>query len=325
MSIITLKEAAQKPDLLTSGHRLCAGCAESIIVRQVLKAADAPTMITSATGCLEVATSIFPYTAWNVPWIHTAFENVAANASGMEAAWKGMRRKKKGPLAKYEDLNIIAIAGDGGTYDIGLQALSGALERGHDFTYLLVDNEAYMNTGIQRSGGTPYAAQTTTSPAGDVIPGKSEWKKPIDEIVIAHEIPYVATISPAWPLDVMRKSQAAFMVKGPAFLHAISPCTRGWRYDPSKTIQIARLAVQTCVFPLYECRREDGRPVYRLSAPSLAIAKRPDSKKPVEEFLGVQGRFRHLFRPTKRDDMLRFYQENVDIRWEILLEKAGLS
>jgi pyruvate ferredoxin oxidoreductase beta subunit len=281
-------------------------------------------MITTATGCLEVATSIYPYTAWNVPWIHIAFENAAANASGMEAAWRAMRRKNKGPLAKYEKLNVIAIAGDGGTYDIGFQALSGALERGHDFTYLLLDNEAYMNTGIQRSGGTPFAAQTTTSPAGKVIPGKREWKKPIDNIVIAHEIPYVATISPAWPLDAMNKARLAFLIEGPTFLHAITPCTRGWRYPQEKTIEISRLAVQTCIFPLYEVTREKGRPIYTLSGPSMAVARRPESKKPVEEFLKMQGRFRHLFRPETREDLLQYYQENVDNRWETLLKRGGI-
>ena len=324
MSDLTLREAAKKTDLLASGHRLCAGCDESIIVRMVLKAVRGPTMVTTATGCLEVATTIFPYTAWRLPWIHSAFENAAATASGMEAAWRAMRRKGKGPLAKYETLDIVAFAGDGGTYDIGLQALSGALERGHDFTYVLLDNEAYMNTGIQRSGGTPHAAATTTSPAGHVIPGKREWKKPIDEIVIAHGIPYVATMSAAWPMDVMRKARSAFEAEGPAFLHAIVPCTRGWRYPAEKTIEISRLAVQTCIFPLWECRLEEGRPVYKLSAASAAIARRPESKKPVEEYLKLQGRFRHLFRPERRDDIIDSIQAWVDHRWQMLLEKAGL-
>ena len=323
MSDLTLREAAKKPDYLAPGHRLCAGCDESIIARLVLKATRGPAMVTSATGCLEVATSIFPYTSWNLPWIHTAFENAAANASGIEAAWKAMRKKGKGPLAKYETLDIIAFAGDGGTYDIGFQALSGALERGHDFTYVLLDNEAYMNTGIQRSGGTPYAASTTTSPAGRIIPGKKEWKKPKAEIVIAQEIPYVATMSAAWPIDVMRKARQAFEVEGPAFLHAIVPCTRGWRYPPEKTIEVSRLAVQTCFFPLWECKLVKGRPTYKLSAASAAIAKRPESKKPVDEYLKIQGRFRHLYQ-QKREDIIESIQEWVDHRWQMLLEKVGL-
>jgi len=324
MSDLTLREAAKTPDLLAPGHRLCAGCDESIIARMVLKAVRGPTMVTSATGCLEVATTIFPYSAWNLPWIHSAFENAAATASGIEAAWKAMRKKGKGPLAKYDTLDVVAFAGDGGTYDIGIQALSGALERGHDFTYVLLDNEAYMNTGIQRSGGTPYAAATTTSPAGSVIPGKKEWKKPIDEIIIAHEIPYVATLSAAWPMDVMRKARRAFEAEGPAFLHAIVPCARGWRYPPEKTIEVSRLAVQTCFFPVWECRLEEGRPVYQLSAASRAIARRPESKKPVEEYLKIQGRFRHLFRPDRRGDIIDNIQAWVDHRWQLLMEKAGL-
>jgi pyruvate ferredoxin oxidoreductase beta subunit len=297
MSQITLKDTAKKNDGLAPGHRLCAGCDESLIVRMVLKATRGPTIATSATGCLEVATSIFPYTAWNIPWIHVAFENAAANASGIEAAWKAMRRKNKGPLAKYETLDVIAFAGDGGTYDIGLQALSGALERGHDFTYVLLDNEAYMNKG---------------------------WKKPIDDIVIAHGIPYLATLSASWPLDVIRKTRKALEVDGPAFLHAIAPCTRGWRYPTNKTIEVSRLAVQTCAFPLYECRFMDGRPVYDLSGPSRAISRRPETKKPVEEYLKIQGRYRHLFRPERRDDILNSIQAVVDHRWEILLEKVGV-
>jgi len=322
---LTLKQASQIKDTLVSGHRLCAGCAHPIIGRMIMKAsADMPTIVTNATGCLEVATTIFPYTSWNVPWLHNAFENVAANASGIEAAWKAQRRKGKGPLAKYEKLNIIAFGGDGGTYDIGLQALSGALERGHNFTYVLIDNEAYMNTGIQRSGGTPLAASTTTSPAGDVIPGKIQWKKPIVDIVVAHEIPYVATISPAYPQDVLDKARKAFSINGPKFLHAIIPCTRGWRYNTSETITIARLATQTCVFPLYEVERVDGRPVYKLSAPSAAIARRPESKKPVEEYLKAQGRFRHLFRPKENRQLIDAIQEGVDHRWELLLEKCGI-
>jgi len=321
---LTLKEAAQIPDRLVSGHRLCAGCAHPIIARLVMKASEGlPTIVTTATGCLEVATTIFPYTSWNVPWLHNAFENAAANAAGIEAAWRAQRRRGKGPLAGYEKLNVIAFGGDGGTYDIGLQALSGALERGHDFTYVLIDNEAYMNTGIQRSGGTPLSASTTTSPAGEVIPGKPQLKKPIDDIVVAHHIPYVATISPAYIQDALDKCRKAFSLEGPKFLHAIIPCTRGWRYPTSETVSIARLATQTCVFPLYEVELVEGRPVYRLSGPSAAIARRPESKKPVEEYLKTQGRFRHLFRPSKNQELLDRIQEGVDLRWELLLEKVG--
>ncbi len=325
MERLTLKDAAYIKDTLMSGHRLCAGCAHPIVGRMIMKAsADIPTIVTNATGCLEVATTIFPFTSWNVPWLHNAFENAAANASGIEATWRAQRRSGKGPLAKYENLNVIAFGGDGGTYDIGFQAISGAFERGHHFTYVLMDNEAYMNTGIQRSGGTPLAASTTTSPAGSVIKGKTQWKKPIDEIMIAHEIPYVATMSPAYPQDVLDKCRKAFSIEGPKFLHAFIPCTRGWRYPTADSVTLARLATQTCIFPLYEVTRENGRPVYKLSGASAAIARRPQSKKPVEEYLKGQGRFRHLFKPKEDKELLAAIQEGVDHRWQLLLEKCNL-
>jgi pyruvate ferredoxin oxidoreductase beta subunit len=325
MERLTLKDAAYIKDTLMSGHRLCAGCAHPIVGRMIMKAsADIPTIVTNATGCLEVATTIFPFTSWNVPWLHNAFENAAANASGIEATWRAQRRSGKGPLAKYENLNVIAFGGDGGTYDIGFQAISGAFERGHHFTYVLMDNEAYMNTGIQRSGGTPLAAATTTSPAGSVIKGKTQWKKPIDEIMIAHEIPYVATMSPAYPQDVLDKCRKAFSIEGPKFLHAFIPCTRGWKYPTEDSVMLARLATQTCIFPLYEVTREYGRPVYKLSGASAAIARRPQSKKPVEEYLKGQGRFRHLFKPEEDKELLAAIQEGVDHRWQLLLEKCNL-
>jgi len=188
----TTKDLAEKPEILMSGHRACAGCGPAIVYRQILKATRGPIIATNATGCMEVVSTIYPYTAWSIPFIHTAFENVAANAAGIETALKAL--KKKGQL-KYDHVDVIAFAGDGGTYDIGIQALSGAAERGHDFLYVLYDNEAYMNTGIQRSGGTPHGAWTTTSPAGRVIPGKPEYKKPIADIMVAHDIP--CTLS-AW-------------------------------------------------------------------------------------------------------------------------------
>ncbi|MCK4595664.1 pyruvate ferredoxin oxidoreductase, partial [candidate division WOR-3 bacterium] len=233
----TAKEIVEKPELFTAGHRACAGCGPAIALRQIMKATRGPTIVTNATGCMEVVSTIYPYTAWKVPWIHTAFENVAANASGIEAALKVMKRKGR---LKHEHVDVIAFAGDGGTFDIGIQALSGAVERGHDFLYVLYDNEAYMNTGIQRSGGTPHGASTTTSPAGRVIPGKTQFKKPIADIIVAHEIPYVATASIAYWQDILSKARKSLEVEGPAFMHVFAPCPRGWRYNTSKTIEIAR-------------------------------------------------------------------------------------
>jgi pyruvate ferredoxin oxidoreductase beta subunit len=314
----TAKEIAEKTDLFMSGHRACAGCGAAIVIRLVMKAVRGPTIVTSATGCMEVVSTIYPYTAWDVPWLHTAFENVAANASGIEAAIKVLKRK--GKIIRDKQIDVIAFAGDGGTYDIGIQALSGAAERGHDFLYVLYDNEAYMNTGIQRSGGTPHGAATTTSPAGTVIPGNPQYKKPIADIMVAHRIPYVATASPYYWEDLITKARRGIEVNGPAFLHALAPCPRGWRYETSKSMEIARLAVETCIFPLWELINGE----YRLSAPSKAIALNHEKKKPVKEYLKTQGRFRHLFTP-KFEKVIDEIQRVTDEGWQSLLMKCGMT
>ncbi|MFB0567595.1 MAG: thiamine pyrophosphate-dependent enzyme [Candidatus Bathyarchaeia archaeon] len=313
----TAKQIAEKPELFMSGHRACAGCAPATVHRLILKAVRGPTIATNSTGCMEVTSTIYPFTAWKIPWIHTAFENSAANASGIESALKIM--KKKGRL-KYEHVDVIAFGGDGGTFDIGIQALSGAVERGHDFLYVLYDNEAYMNTGIQRSGGTPFGAWTTTSPAGRKIPGKPQLKKPIADIMVAHEMPYVATAAPAHWIDLIKKVRKGLEVEGPAFLHVIAPCPRGWRSDPSKSIEISRLAVETCVFPLWEAVGGE----YNLSAPSKAMALKPERKKVVEEYLKTQGRFRHLFTP-EFESLIGKIQEIVDKRWQKLLKRCEMT
>ncbi len=313
----TAKEIVEKPDLFISGHRACAGCASATVLRLIMKAVRGPTIVTNATGCMEVVSTIYPYTSWAVPWIHTAFENAAANAAGIDAAIKALKRKGR---MKHEHIDIIALAGDGGTYDIGIQALSGAAERGHDFLFVLYDNEAYMNTGIQRSGGTPLGAATTTSPAGEVIPGKLEPKKPITEIMVAHEIPYVATASPYYWRDLISKVRRGLEVNGPAFLHVLAPCPRGWRSDPARSIELSRLAVETCIFPLWEAVNGE----HQLSAPSKVIALSPQKKKPVKEYLQLQGRFRHLFTP-KFEKILDKVQEITDMRWQKLLKKCGMA
>lgn len=313
----TAKEIVEKPDLFIPGHRACAGCVSATVLRLIMKAVRGPTIVTNATGCMEVVSTIYPYTSWAVPWIHTAFENAAANAAGIDAAIKALKRKGR---MKHEHIDIIALAGDGGTYDIGIQALSGAAERGHDFLFVLYDNEAYMNTGIQRSGGTPLGASTTTSPAGEVIPGKLEPKKPITEIMVAHEIPYVATASPYYWRDLILKVRRGLEVNGPAFLHVLAPCPRGWRSDPARSIELSRLAVETCIFPLWEAINGERQ----LSAPSKVIALSPQKKKSVKEYLQLQGRFRHLFTP-KFEKMLDKIQQITDIRWQRLLEKCGMA
>ncbi|XES77892.1 MAG: thiamine pyrophosphate-dependent enzyme [Candidatus Bathyarchaeia archaeon] len=309
----TAKEIAEKPDLFLPGHRACAGCGPANALRMIMKATRGPTIVTEATGCMEVVSSIYPYTSWAVPWLHTAFETSAANASGIDAALRIL--KQKGKLQEHVD--VIAIAGDGGTFDIGLQALSGAVERGHDFLFVLYDNEGYMNTGIQRSGGTPMGAATTTTPAGSVMPGKLQHKKPIADIMVAHNMEYVASATPYYWKDMLQKVRKGLEVEGPAFLHVFAPCPRGWRSESAKSIEYEKLAVESCVFPLYEV--VNGQ--YTLSTPSKLISLAPQKKRPVTDYLKGQGRYRHLFNP-KNKYVLDEIQRWTDERWTILLKKA---
>ncbi len=291
---------------LAPGHRACQGCGEVLALRQIMKALGSNVIVVSATGCMEIISSAYPQSAWRVPWLHVAFENAAAVASGVEAAHKAMIRK-----GRIDDKNttFLAIAGDGGTADIGIQALSGALERGHNFVYVCLDNEAYMNTGIQRSSSTPYGAGTTTSPPGKKSIGQQTWKKNMPAIVAAHDIPYVATGSPAYYVDLMNKAKKASLVKGPAYLHVFSPCPTGWRCAVEDAVQTGRLVVQTKIFPLYEVI--DGK--YKLSRK----IKKP---KPVTEYFKLQRRFRHL---TEED--IAFIQERVDREYDRLLELCGVA
>ncbi|MEM4519207.1 MAG: thiamine pyrophosphate-dependent enzyme [Sulfolobales archaeon] len=312
-SNINIKELAKEQPKLLPGHRHCPGCTAPIIVKLVLSVVNEPIVVVNATGCLQVATTIFPYTSWYVPWIHNAFENAAATASGVEAAFKALRRRG----AIHDDnVNIIVFGGDGGTYDIGFQSLSGMIERGHNILYVLYDNEAYMNTGIQRSGGTPYGASTTTSPPGKLIHGKLQHKKPIADIVVAHRAPYVATATPAHWVDLLNKTKKALSIEGPKFLHVLSPCPRGWRFDQSMSIEVCRISVDTCYFPLWEY--EKG--VWRLTDRSLAIAKNPSLKKPIEEFLKIQDRYSHAI--SEDLTIVKELQAYVDALWEDLLRRC---
>ena len=303
----TIKELSKREDLLSGGHRACAGCAATIIVRQVLLAAGKDVVVGCATGCLEVVTTIFPYTAWKVPYIHNAFENVASTVSGVEAAYRSLKRQ--GRVTK--DMRFIAFGGDGGTYDIGLQAISGAAERGHRLLYICYDNEAYMNTGIQRSSATPMGASTSTCPAGEVIPGKPQYHKDMTKIMAAHRIPYVAQASPSHWSDLTKKVEKALAKDGPSFINILSPCHRGWRYPMEKTIDIAKLAVDTCFWPLYECDEGTWR-----------ITHTPKEKLPLSEFTGVQGRFAHL---ASNPEILKAGQDEVDRRWRELQALAGIG
>jgi pyruvate ferredoxin oxidoreductase beta subunit len=303
----SIKELSKREDLLTGGHRACAGCAATIIVRQVLLAAGKDVVVGCATGCLEVVTTIFPFTAWKVPYIHNAFENVASTVSGVESAYRSLKRQ--GKIKK--DMRFIAFGGDGGTYDIGLQALSGAAERGHRMLYICYDNEAYMNTGIQRSSATPLGAATSTCPAGDEIPGKSQYHKDMTKIMAAHRIPYVAQASPSHWSDLVTKVEKALSKDGPAFLNILSPCHRGWRYPMEKTIEIAKIAVDTCFWPLYEC--DEG---------TWKITYTPKEKLPLSEFTDRQGRFSHL---RDEPELLKAGQEEIDRRWRELQALSGIG
>jgi pyruvate ferredoxin oxidoreductase beta subunit len=292
-----------KKETFVPGHRACIGCGEALAVRLAAKALGPNTIIANATGCMEIVSSPLPTTSWKVPWIHTLFENTAAVASGIESGLKIMM--KKGRIAR-QDINVVAIAGDGGTSDIGLQALSGALERGHNFVYLCFDNEAYMNTGIQRSSSTPYGASTTTSPAGKVSIGQVSWKKNMPAIAAAHNIPYVATACPSYPFDLMEKVRKAADTPGPAYVHILSVCPTGWRCPTDLSVKLGRLAVETGIFPLYEV--EDGK--YKLNFDFTEL-------KPVTDYMKLQGRFRHL-----SEDIIEKIQQRVSADYAALKEKA---
>lgn len=304
-----LKREVNKPERLAGGHRLCAGCGAGIAVRGVLRALEEgdKAVVGNATGCLEVSSFIYPNTAYYDSYIHSAFENAGATMSGVEAAYNVL--KKKGKVK--DTFKFITFGGDGGTYDIGLQSLSGAMERGHDMVYVCYDNEAYMNTGIQRASSTPRFADATTSPAGTKIPGKPQNKKNLTEIMAAHNIPYAAQTTFIGDFrDLHSKARKAIYTEGPCFLNVLAPCPRGWRYEAQDLPKICKAAVDTCVWPLYEI--ENG--VWRLTY-------EPRKKLPVEEFLSMQGRFRHMFRKGN-EWMIEETQEYVDEQWEKLLQKC---
>lgn len=310
-----LKEViANKESRLTSGHRMCAGCGAPVVTRMILRALkeDDFAVVSDATGCMEVSTFIYPYTSWKDSFIHTAFECSASTMSGVEAAYKSM--KKQGKLPKDKDTKFIAFGGDGGTYDIGLQSLSGAMERGHDMVYVCYDNGAYMNTGIQRSSATPMFADTTTSPAGKVVPGKMQPRKDLTKILVSHHIPYVAqTVAINNFKDLYEKSEKAIYTEGACFLNVLAPCPRGWGYNTEDLMQINKLAVETCYWPLYEVI--NGKYI---------VNYKPKNRLPIEEFLRVQKRFVHMFKPSNKW-MIEAFQKEVDERWEELLKLEEMT
>ncbi|NIA08424.1 MAG: pyruvate synthase subunit beta [Nitrospiraceae bacterium] len=292
-------------EFLASGHRACQGCGEVLSLRLIMKALGKDVIICMATGCMEIITTPYPQTAWKVPWIHIAFENAASVASGVESALKVLKRKGKIPK---KHVDIVAIGGDGATSDIGLGWISGALERGHDFTYICLDNEAYMNTGVQRSSCTPYGAMTTTTPIGKKSFGQVTWKKNMPAIAVAHGIPYVATASPAYFLDLMNKVKKAALVKGPSYVHVYAPCPTGWGSAPERTVELARLVVETKAFPLYEVI--EGRYI---------MSRKITKPKPIQEYLKGQRRFRHL-----GEEQISYIQKRVDTEYEKLVRLSEM-
>ncbi len=287
--------------LFTMGHTGCSGCAQSMAVKLILEVLGKNTIATTATGCLEVFSTRYPESSWRIPWIHSLFENSAAVASGIEAALKAMGKK--------EDTTVIAQAGDGGTADIGLQALSGMFERNHDVLYICYDNGAYMNTGYQRSGLTPFDAYTTTSPSGKKSFGNSRPKKYMPEIAIAHRIPYTAVASAGYPIDLQKKVKKAKSIKGSKYLQIDVPCVPGWKYEPRYSVKIAQLAVQTGLYPLFEAEYD-----------KIISVKKISKKTPVEEYLKLQGRFKHLF----KDEAGRAEIEKIQKIADENIERYGL-
>lgn len=303
------KAELSKPERFAGGHRLCAGCGAGIVSRAMTRALNEgdKAVICNATGCLEVSSFLYPYTAWEDSYIHTAFESAAATCSGVEAAYNVLKRRGK----IDNTYKFLTIGGDGGTYDIGFQSLSGAMERGHDMAYFCYDNEAYMNTGIQRSSSTPAFANATTSPVGTASSGKTQGKKDLTAIMAAHNIPYVAQTTFIRNFkDFHEKAHRAIYTPGPAFVNVLAPCPRGWQYSAELLPELCRLAVETCVFPLYEVIEGKWRLSYE-----------PKEKLPVTEFMKLQGRFKHCFEPGN-EWTLAAAQKHIDEQWENLLNRC---
>ncbi len=305
-----LKEEMSKKERFEAGHRLCAGCGAGIVCRAMMRAVDPEdqAVICNATSCLEVSSFQYPYTAWHDSYIHSAFENTAATAAGVESAYVALKRRGK----IDNNVKILAIGGDGGTYDIGFQSLSGAMERGHDFTYFCYDNEAYMNTGTQRSSATPRFASATTTPSGIESVGKKQNQKDLTQIMVAHGSPYVAQTTMIGTFqDFHEKAHKAIYTEGPTFVNVLTPCPRGWQYPPEILPQICKTAVDTCIWPLYEVEEGEYHLTYK-----------PKNKLPVEEFMKLQGRFKHCFAPGN-EWTIEEAQKYVDRKWEELLEKCN--
>jgi len=304
--MLTLKELSAREDLFTSGHTLCPGCGIPVILKLLLRATQHPLVVSNATGCLQKGSSRFPTTSWKLNWLHTAVGNAPAVMSGVSAMYRSL--KKQGKLPVQKELKFLAIGGDRATYDSGFSSLSGAFERQEDFVYLCYDNQMCADTGGQSSSATPMGASTTTTPAGEVLPGKLLAKKDISAIIASHKIPYIAQSAPWIWKDLFRKAEKAFEVKGPAFLNILSPCPGEWRIPTAKTIEITKLATDTCFWPLFEIR--DGSKV--------TVNYKPKQKLPITDWLKSQARFQHLLSPENKWIVDKI-QEEVDREWELLL------
>ncbi len=297
IALSELRKRQPRFSAIESGHRACLGCGQALAVRLVTEATGPDIMVANATGCLEIFTTPWPESAWRVPWIHSLFENTGAIASGMEAALKAQGKSTK----------VLAFGGDGGTFDIGFQALSGMLERDHNVLYVCYDNEAYMNTGVQRSGSTPHAAMTNTSPPGKERMGKRHLKKDVINIVASHHIPYAATASVAYPSDLRKKVRRALAIEGPTFLQIHAPCPLGWGHEGDQSIAIARMAVESGLYPLIELERGDLTGV-------MPIRK----QVPAADYLKAQQRFRHLFaKELRAQEELEHLQALADHNIEV--------
>jgi len=297
--MVTTKEILRLPEPILAGHAACAGCSSSLGLRYALKALGEDVIMSIPACCTSVWQGPYPKSSISVPVLNIAFAAAASAASGISGALQAKGNK---------DTTVLAWAGDGGTTDIGLQGLSGAAERNENIIFVCYDNEAYMNTGIQRSSATPYGAFTTTAPPGKLSIGQITWKKNMVAIAAAHDIPYVATACPSYPFDLIDKVRKGAEVKGPAYVHILSPCPTGWRYSTELTIEIGKLAVETGIFPLYEV--EEGKYKMNVEHPEL---------KPIREYLELQGRFRHL-----PDEEMEKIQQRVEKEYHKVKDKCGV-
>ncbi len=312
--MVVLEELTKKEDLFVSGHGLCPGCGIPIILRLVLRATTHPIVIVNATGCLQISSTRFPLTSWKLNWIHSSSGNAASTISGIETMYKVL--KKKGKLQTDTEIKFLAIVGDGGTNDIGFSSLSGAIEREHDFVYLCYDNQSYASSGGQSSSASPIGTSTSTTPTGKILPGKLQYRKDITRIVAAHKLPYVAQAAPWNWEDLYTKAGKAFNIEGPAYLNVLNPCPKEWGIPSDKSIELTRIAADTCIWPLYEIEGDNN----------IKLNYKPENKLPVTEWLKQQDRFEHLLN-VENKWIVGEIQNEVDKNWNRLInnEKKGIN